>query len=224
VFAAGALLFLPLLAREPWWLLLAGAAVAAVATGGGRLARPAGALAGAGAVAALLAGTFPWLRPAPVSALLGAVLAPSPAARPLAERVVNLTAAGPRFEAELAGEPVTAIEIDSYLTHASALPCGTELARLTILGDAGAWTESLLVGRDSAEWAAERRDVAAATACPPPPAWIRWIPGEGRFLGRTSRTRLAPPAPIAARRLIVERTPSLPPELALALFRLSAER
>ncbi len=227
--AALALLGAPQLASEPWWIVAAFVTVGLAASFGSgaaaALARRGLFLFGA---ATLLAGSFPWLRPAPVATLLegAADVGRSVAESPLHERVVVLTQASPRFAADLSGIRIRSVVIDSYLTNGVDLECGRALARLeTTEGPAALpWRDTLVVGRDSAEWAAGRTDVAARLACPAPAPWISWIPAAGRFLGQTTRTRFRLDAPRAARNLVIERDPGLPAETTLALFFLATER
>ena len=130
---------------------------------------------------------------------------------------------------------MTSLVVDSYLTHGVELACGQELAAIELAdappaesgGRASAkapWHAALVAGRDSAEWAAGRPDVAARLACPAPLPWISWIPGAGRFLGQTTRARFALPLARHARRLTLERNPALPAETTLAIFFLATER
>jgi hypothetical protein len=223
--ATGSLALLPFAAgAEPAWLALAVAAAAVTAAGAAPpLARAARTLLLLLALATALAAAPPWARrPAAASALaaLGAAR-PLVLERPVDTRPVVLSAAAPRFETALSGEPVGGWVIDSYLVESAALPCGRRLATIT-LGEGE--PRPLTLGRDSGEWASDRADVAATLACPPPPPWTSWVPAEGRFLGHhyRSRARLAMPRP--ASRLVVERDPTLPPGVAIALFQLATER
>ena len=232
-----ALLAAPQLAAEPWWALLAFATAASVASlGSGRTAQSAfGALFLFGA-ATLLAGSFPWLRAAPVASVAGALAAiDRPVAEmPVSERAVVLTQAAPLYEAELSGEPVRGLVIDSYLTNGVGLGCGQRLAAVELheareepeprKSTQGSWSATLLAGRDSSEWAAGRPDVAAQLACPAPTPWISWIPGAGRFLGQTTRARFSLPAASTPRRLRIERSTELPAGTTLALFFVATER
>ncbi len=221
-----ALVALPILwlGGEPPWLVLFLFATAILAAGPGagapRAARTV--LVGVALLAATTA-ALPWRRPAPAATAIAAIatLRPAAIARPIAARPVVLTAASPRFEAELGGDPVGGWVLDSYLVQSAALPCGRALVHVR-LDDV--WAGTLAVGRDSAEWAAARGDVAAALACPAPSPWSSWFPASGRFLGHhyRSRGRLAWPTP--ARRIVLERDPTLPPATAVALFHLAIER
>lgn len=233
---AFALVSAPQLAREPWWVVLAWVAAAIAATWG----VPPLAHAGRSTLVifftmTLLAGGFPWLRAAPVAALAGSIprFTRSVAETPIAERAVVLTASAPRFQATLSGAPVRAVVLDSYLTHGVDLACGRALASVELddepgegapMSARGRWSATLVVGRDSAEWAAGRPDVAARLACVAPAPWISWIPGAGQFLGQTTRARLALPSATSARILRIERSPDLPLETALALFFVATER
>ena len=232
--AALVLLTAPQLASEPWWVGLAFATAAVSASFGSgvgaRLARRTLLLFGG---ATLLAGGFPWLRPAPVATLLkSSVIGVSRtvAETPLGERVMVLTQASPRFTADLSGARIRSLVIDSYLTHGVDLECGQELAVVEIAESAedlvtakSPLRSTLVVGRDSAEWAAGRPDVAARLGCPAPAPWISWLPAAGRFLGQTSRTRFAFDAR-AAQHLVIERSAGLPAETTLALFFVATER
>jgi len=238
--AALALLTVPQLASEPWWvgLFFAVAAVSASfgSGAGATLARRSLLLFGG---VTLLAGGFPWLRAAPVATLLEAAaeVGRPVAEMPLRERTVVLTPASPRFAADLSGTPIRSVVIDSYLTHAVDLACGYELASIETvetmataqnlqepIPTQGPWRATLVIGRDSAEWAAGRRDVAARLACPAPAPWYSWIPTAGRFIGQTTRTRFALGASRTARSLVIERNPALPAETTLALFFVATER
>ncbi len=230
---AAALLILtaPQLAREPWWVVLSWVVAAATASFGAGsaalLGRRALLLLGA---ATLLAGGFPWLRAAPIAALAASIMQfDRPVAEtPLVGRAVVLTRNAPLFKADLGGASVRALVLDSYLTHGVDLACGATLATLEIepeqVGVAHRWRANLVVGRDSAEWAAGRPDVAARLACAAPAPWISWIPGAGRFLGQTTRARFSLPSSTTARGLRIERNPDLPDETALALFFIATER
>ena len=232
------LLFAPALVDEPWWTLLAVATAASLASLGPALpAAWAGRALVALMAAALLAGSFPWLRPAPIATLVTAALRVDRliATMPVRDRAVVLTAKSPVFEAELSGEAIRGLLVDSYLTHSVELPCGAGNASIELRrtraeaagADAdsnGAWHGALLVGRDSAEWAAGRPDVRAALACPAPAPWVSWIPGAGRFFGQTTRSRLRLPEATAARSIRIERDPALPAETAVALFFVATER
>ncbi|MBP7588288.1 MAG: hypothetical protein KBA72_10070 [Thermoanaerobaculia bacterium] len=235
--AALLLLAAPQLAAEPWWTLLAfatAASVASLASGTTAcLARRALFLFGA---ATMLAGSFPWLRTAPVATLAGALAAlDRPVVEtPLSERAVVLTPEAPVFEAKLNGARVRSLVIDSYLTHGDDLACDRPFATVVFeelpennaapASPGARWSSQLVAGRDSAEWAAGRPDVAARLACPAPAAWISWIPGGGRFLGQTTRARIALPGPRAGHRLRIERSAELPGATTLAIFLVATER
>ena len=216
-------------AEAPWLALaVLGTAVLALA---GPPVSPAVARAATGALLALtlgatLAASLPWRRPAPATALLAASVAPAGRAveRVIETQPVVLSAAAPRFEAALDGAAIGALVLDSYLTRSVDLPCGTPLARVRVELDGGTFEAPLEVGRDSAEWAAERPDVAAALACPAPAPWTSWLPGDGRFLGHHYRARLRLDRPLAARRLVIERAATLPAATQVVLFHLAAER
>ena len=171
-------------------------------------------------------GGAPWRRSAPATTLLTAALGPGGrvATRPVEMQPVVLAAGSPRFETALDGGTITAVVVDSYLTRSLDLPCGTAVARLRVELDGAAFEAPLEVGRDSAEWAADRADVAAALACPPPAPLTSWLPAGDRFLGHHFRARLRLDRPVAARRLVIERPAELPAATALAIFHVAVER
>ena len=211
-------LLAPLAARETWWCLAALAVLAALSRH--RACRRA--LAGA-AVLALVAGSFPWLRPQPISVVLQeafAIAGPT-SVDALAGRSVVLSAASPRLELDVQEPALRSLTIDSYLTNSGGLSCAAPLARLEIRGDIGRFDSVLLIGRDSAEWAASRPDVMLT--CPAPPPWIHWIPRDGRFLGRTTRARIPLATKLEAAKLVIERDSSLPENVSLAIFRVGLE-
>jgi hypothetical protein len=84
------------------------------------------------------------------------------------------------------------------------------------------------VGRDTGEWAARRRDVAARYAVPSPAAWVARVEvdADGRpFFARRYRTRLGLPDGdrLFASALVVERRPGLD-GVVLRLHRLEVRR
>ena len=223
---------LPHALAGPGWLALAIAACAAAALAPAPAAlrrAGAGALALA-AAAALVAGGFPWLARPPLAAALRAAAQPpfSGVAQALGDGAIVLTAGSPRFDARLApgvARGARALRVVTYLTHSTALACGTQLARVTVgAGGRDRETAELEVGRDSAEWAAGRPDVANQLACPPPEPHFSWVPAEGRYLGSTYAARFAWSDRFDADALRIERDPRLPEAVAVAIFFVGVER
>lgn len=179
------------------------------------------------ALAALAAGALPWRSPAPLETVVRSLALPPFAVvdRPVRADAVVLTEASPVYEAPLTVGEVRAVTVVSYLSDAVALPCGVPIARLELHDAERAVAEmELQVGRDSAEWATQRPDVAAALACPAPPSHWSWIPAEGRFFGSSYRARFRQARPVAADRLRIARDPALPPGVGVALFFVGVER
>jgi hypothetical protein len=242
--AGGLVLFFPLAIGEPLWLLATLLAFALLGGAGSAASRAHPVLAGSrgvlalAAVATLLAGAFPWLRPAPVATMLDALLTAPTLEQPLIARPRTLDAKRSALELPIDGAPpIRALRLDSYLTHSAALACGTPVATVELVPVSGgeSYFAELRIGRDSAEWAADRADVGAALGCAAPPAWSHFLPadrggiggsgGSGeRFLGRLSRARFELPRPLLASRLIVERNPALADDLAVSLFAVVVER
>lgn len=212
--AAPLLLAAPALPHEAWWsaVALAGAIAAALApwprlASWGRLSLAALCLT------ALLGGSLPWIRPAPLSGGLAAlVTAPlSTAERPVFGRSVALGADTPRLERTLSGTPITGIVVDSFLSNSIALPCGTEVGQVTVeASDGSRWKRAVRVGDEAGEWAARRSDVAVALSCHDLAPALAWPSPAGRFLAVTFRARLELPAGVSAGRLWIERDANLP--------------
>lgn len=170
----------------------------------------------AGAAAALL-----------VAALLAAVS--SPPSTVLLDAPAELSAAAPRLEIVLppgiAAAPAVLVA-DTSLSHAAAVAQRSPVARVRLLGaapPAGDAAVALLAGRDTAEWAIRRPDVAATAAHRAPEPWLARVTTEG-FFGLVFRSRLPLPKAAEPLRLVIERHPSLPPETIVHLHRLELAR
>ncbi|HSM14841.1 MAG TPA: hypothetical protein VLA66_12310 [Thermoanaerobaculia bacterium] len=219
---------LPLAFAGPAWLALAVAALVATSGAASAAVRRAGLAALTGAAAlALVAGSLPWRQQRPLATVLGSALRPPfrTLATPVAERTVVLDQLHPVAEIPIEASGARAVEVVSYLTNATALPCATPVARIVLERDGSARASVRLeAGRDTAEWAAARADVAAALGCPAPAPHWSWIPATGRFLGSTYRSRALLPAAVVADRVRLERDPALPPGTAIAFFWVGVER
>ena len=212
----------------PAWLTLAVATAAAAALATElRLARAGAATLAAAAVAALVAGGMPWCAPAPLAAVVAAIAAPPFALidAPVVERAVVLTAAHPSYEREIRFHSTRGVRLLSYLTEAIDLPCATPVARVELLaGSSPVASHRLEIGRDTADWAARRPDVAPRLRCPAPAPFWTWIPAAGRYFGATYRARGAwSPSP-AADRLRIVRDPGLPERVGVAIFFVGVDR
>ena len=151
-----------------------------------------------------------------------------PPALPPNDRLDVIGKRTPRLDAKL--EPAVArgaraVRVLTYLTHSTGLPCDTPVARVTV-GSGGRDREvgELVTGRDTAEWAARRPDVARAITCPPPAPHFSWVPADGRYLGSTYAARYAWSERFDADALRVERDPRLPAAVGVAVFFVGVER
>jgi hypothetical protein len=164
--------------------------------------------------------------------LAAALLAlPAPPAAVLVAESRPLDAAVPRLELELppaaiGGDLPLTVVAETSLSHAVEVAAGAPVATVRLEPPlAGAppagWT--LRAGRDTAEWAIRRPDVAAAAAHPAPEPWLARVAAEG-FFGLVFRGRGSLPATFGARLLVVERHPSLPPEAVVHLHRVEVRR
>lgn len=218
----------PAARREPLWLVVALAAALALAAGGPTAPwrrRCAGGLVVA-ALAGLLAGALPWRREPPLARALAALAQrPFGVALDAGSAAVLLTKRQPALERTATVERAIALRVDSWLNQAVDLPCGTPVATLTgWSGGREVVRSELLVGRDTAEWAAERSDVASRLACRPPRPNLWWMPASGRYFGVTYSTRRSLPRPMRIDQVRVERRPDLPADVQLAIFALQVER
>jgi hypothetical protein len=227
--AAAALPWVPRLGTGPAWLAIAMAvaASAALAAEPG-VARAGAATLAAAAVVALVAGSLPWRAPRPLAAALSGAVAGPPFAVvdvPVVARAVVLTAAHPGFEREIEVGPTRGVRVLSYLTEAVELPCATPVARVELLaGERPVAVHRLEIGRDTADWAAHRPDVARALRCPAPAPYWSWIPAAGRFFGGTYGSRATWPRSAAADRLRISRDPALPDRVGVAVFFVGVDR
>ncbi|MFN7942054.1 MAG: hypothetical protein U0X73_10675 [Thermoanaerobaculia bacterium] len=130
----------------------------------------------------------------------------------------------PRLVWELSGAAISGVVIDSYLTNSTALAAGTPVATLVLSTAQGERRWQLRVGRDSAEWAIDRPDVRRALAAAPPEPWLGWFPASGDFYGHTFRSEQRLEARVAATRLVLERSATLPDSVELALFQVATRR
>lgn len=124
----------------------------------------------------------------------------------------------PEWSTALRGGSVSRVRVVSSLADAAALPARTAVATLSLEHDGrplAAWT--LRVGKDTAEWAAERPDLRGLAATGP----ISWssLPPPGTFFAHAYASTWQLSRPVAATAIRVARDPSLPPEVTLSLLR-----
>lgn len=139
---------------------------------------------------------------------------------------VTLSEARPVTRHPLAAEPVSRVVVDTHLVHGADLPLGTGVAWVLLRDGDGEelhrWP--LRVGRDTAEWAAGRADVAARPGFVAPPPWITTIAPGGQFVGHRFRRRLELATPVEAAEVVIERDSDLPAPVALVVYRLELRR
>ena len=148
---------------------------------------------------------------------LGVALGLPPAGRTLLAGETALTAAAPRFEAQLDASGVREIAIDSHLESSAGLSPGTTVATVRLLDASGrevAKSYALRLGSETGEWAVERPDLATLHLKSPTP-WLSWVAGD--FFGRRYRALFSVETMGRPERISIERAAGLPPEVALAL-------
>ncbi len=145
---------------------------------------------------------------------------PSVSQVPLQYQAVALADSAP-WQAALDHSSVGEISIDCNLVNGAGLKVGTPVLQVMLFGpDQGtvaSWT--LSSGRDTAEWAAGRPDVAALPGFQAPRPWLAYVAPEGRFFGYRYRARLAALQTQQASRLEVRRAAELPPEVTPVIYR-----
>jgi hypothetical protein len=121
---------------------------------------------------------------------------------------------------------VSGVSIDSTLENGADLRANAPVAIVRLADAAGHDLPfELLAGRGTAEWAARRPDVARVLALRGervPPAWVSWV--AGGFFGQRYRQVFRVPGVTRPSRLRIELAPGLPPDLALALYRVELLR
>jgi hypothetical protein len=175
----------------------------------------------------------PWVAAGAAAVLLAAALLARvfpPSSTVLLDAPAELSAAAPRLEIVLPpglSAAPAALVADTSLSHATAVAQRSPVALVRLLGaappPAGDAAVALLAGRDTAEWAIRRPDVAASAAHRAPEPWLARATTEG-FFGLVFRSRLPLPATAEPLRLVVERHPSLPAETVVHLHRLELAR
>lgn len=125
------------------------------------------------------------------------------------------------------------VTIDSSAIASLGLEAGRPIADVLLTGDANQTLASvpLVIGRDTAEWAAERPDVADRLGQAPQRS-LAFVAPAGGFFGRRFRARLEIPgaaedpgrgALAGATRLVVRRRDDLPQNVRLMLYRVEVE-
>lgn len=174
------------------------------------------ALIGVLLLATALLDAYPWRREEPLAALSGLRLPSLGTSLLPPETSVSLDAANPAWQADLAHEPSSSIVLESALSNGAGLADGTPVATLLLTDGSGRTTErTVRAGEDTGEWAAERPDVARTARLRSPEPWITWIAGD--FFARRYRLRWDLPVPAPYTRVRIERSPDLPPDVALAI-------
>jgi hypothetical protein len=156
-----------------------------------------------------------------------------------------LDVASPELEMDLDGHEIRRVILDTHLTHAGELLPGVPVAVLRLEDRSGtslAWP--LRMGEETGEWAAARPDLARRATLAAPEPWLSQVvetseeetpedATDRRFFARRYRTVLdvdearpaeaGPALPGRVRepvRLVLVRSPALPPDVTLAVFHL----
>ena len=118
--------------------------------------------------------------------------------------------------------PARWLRIESLLTGAVALPAGTPVGEVR-LESRGRVVDRLIlrVGRETAEWAADRPELRGRVASAPPA--VSWVAPDGRSFGHAYRAARHLGGG-AVDRVVVAGSPALPPGTILVVRRLEVAR
>ena len=115
---------------------------------------------------------------------------------------------------------VCSLALESALADAATLPEGREVGWLGLLGhDGNERRLPLVVGVSTGEWAARK-----VPGAPAPPAWLHWVATDSLFGQRYRARWRVEPGAFAVRRVRVVRSPDLPAEVELIVWRLQVGR
>ncbi len=134
---------------------------------------------------------------------------------------VVLEAGSAPWRADVPGQLVTGLVIDSHLTRGAVLGPGKTVAVVELLGaDGQALAEwKLRAGVETGEWAAARADLASQTGFVAPEPWLSSVAPGGAFFARRYRAQLTTTKALPAARLWIRRAQDLPPDTVLSIYR-----
>ena len=122
--------------------------------------------------------------------------------------------------------PTTGVVMDTNVIQSLGLPAGTILGNVQLLDgnqqSLAIWR--LEIGRDTAEWAALRPDIAASPGFLAPHPWSVAAEPRARHFAARFRNDWRLEAPVTAAWITVRRSPSLPDDLQLAMYRLKVRQ
>jgi hypothetical protein len=147
------------------------------------------------------------------------------AATPISRQPVELDARTPTWGAPL--EPparVSALRLDSTLSHSAAIPAGTVIAEVRLATADGERVVPVRAGIDTGEWAARRDDVAAIAGFVAPEPFLHWVDAGGGFFGQRYRAHARLDWAATATAIEVRLAPGVPSDLTLTLFHLELSR
>ncbi|MEL7060959.1 MAG: hypothetical protein AAGN46_13135 [Acidobacteriota bacterium] len=172
---------------------------------------------------------FAWVRrvPAPAAVVAFGALAFAAIEPPSGRRVVATQEVVHRpVVASISNGPegarVEQVVIDSSLVHGAGLEEGRWVATLRLLDGDGRIVKRLrlLAGRDTADWAAARPDVAHRPGFVAPRPWLHRVAPSGHFFEQRFRRQADLETPLEVERLELRLAPNLPADTRLRLHRL----
>ncbi len=157
----------------------------------------------------------------------GAVAGASPSAVLLhSYQAVTLQAQQTRWIRSFDEQPVAAVVLDTNLVRGVELAPETPVAEVRLVDASRTLLESwtLRAGTETAEWAAARPDIAARPGFAAPRPWLSRLAPDGTFFARLFRARfqVSPPRPAVS--LVIQRSPELPAEVELVVYRVEIRR
>ena len=233
VWSAAMVVGVSLLAAYPWarsepWV--DGFALLGIAAGKPQVMLPLVAIVGLGTLLSTLTVGRPQTRQIEIGVGIGlalvvaALLASTGPATVLFDdhSAVALDTGNQAWTQTLDGASMREVVVDSNLVRGVALPVGTEVARIILRDAEGAEIQRwpLRVGRDTAEWAAGRPNVAGRPGFVAPAPWLSQVSPDGRFFSQRFRRRLGVADAIHPAEIVLERNAELPPEVVVMVYRM----
>ncbi|MCP4659786.1 MAG: hypothetical protein GY856_30655 [bacterium] len=160
-----------------------------------------------------------------VLALVPAI--PTPAVVPVLLDPVTLEAQERVWVYGFRVQEVSGLVIDSHLTHSVGLEAGTVVGTVRLSGESPedvleSWP--LLVGTNTGEWAAARPDIAGRPGFEAPPPWLSRVASDGTFFAQRFRSRFTAAPTRRAGSVSIHRSPEIPPEVRLVIYRVELRR
>jgi len=124
-------------------------------------------------------------------------------------------------------QEISDLVIDSNMTHSAGLDAGTVVGSVRLAGEnredvLASWP--LVAGQATGEWAAARPDIAGRPGFGAPPPWLCRVAPDGTFFAQRFRARFTAAETRPCGFVSIHRSPELPPEIRLVIYRMELRR